>query len=535
MREIKKILLIAPPISRPMDISSKVVRIALVPPLGLAYIASVLEKDGLEVQILDALLEGHTDEPKIIGNKIRYGLSDEEIKNKIIEFKPDLVGVSCLISNNYKDSHNICRIIKEADSEIITTMGGAHPTSLPLQTMNDTNVDFIILGEGEYTMRDLIKTLNAGDDISKLDGLVYRDKDVVKILPKTRFIENLDELPFPARHLLKMEEYSNTSSPHSGVKRKPFAAMTSSRGCPARCTFCAIRSMWGSKYRVRSAENVLEEIDLLIREYNIKEIHFEDDNLTYHKDRAMKIFNGIKERGYDLTLNSPSGLAVYALDDELLENMWEAGYYSISLAIESGDPHVLNRIMKKPVKLDRVKPLVDKARSLGMHVKGFFILGYPEESKESMAKTIEFAKGLGLDWALFFVATLLPGTEMLEMCKKNGYVNEKELDWETNFIHGNIITPQFTPEYVEKLREKANLDLNFRYNTNLMEEKWDRAIEDLSYVATLYPHLDYAHFYLGKAYEGKGLLMKAINEYEQALQLNPDHKEAAGKLEVLKK
>ena len=527
---IKKILLVAPPISRPKEISSKVVRIALVPPLGLAYIASVLENDGFEVEILDALLEGYGNEPKIIGDRIRYGLSDDEINKKIIEFKPDLVGVSCLISNNYKDAHNICRIVKEIDDGLMTVMGGAHPTSLPLQTMNDTNVDFIILGEGDYSTKELINSLNAGEELSKLDGLVYRDNNNIRILPKTKFIENLDELPFPARHLLKMEAYSNTSSPHSGVKRKPFTAMISSRGCPAKCTFCAIKSMWGSKYRVRSAENVLEEIELLIKDYGIKEIHFEDDNLTYHKDRAMKIFNGIKERGYDLTLNSPSGLAVYALDYELLETMREAGYYSISLAIESGDPYVLNKIMKKPVKLDRVKPLVDKARSLGMHVKGFFILGYPGESKQSMTKTVDFAKKLGLDWGLFFVATLLPGTEMLEICTKNGYVKDTELDWGSNFIHGNIITPEFTPDYVEKLREEANFEINFKHNTNLIEKKWDRAIEDLSYVATLYPHLDYAHFYLGKAYAGKGLLTEAINEYEITLRLNPNHVEASKQL-----
>lgn len=533
MTEIKKILLVVPPVTRPKEASAKRVRIAIVPPLGLAYIAAVLEKESFEVLILDCLLEGYYEESKRVGDRIRYGLSDEGIKKRIMESKPDLVGVSCLISNNYKDAHNVCGIVKEIDKSLITVMGGAHATCLPLETMKDENIDFIILSEGEYSTVELIETLNSGGDLSKLDGLVYRDHGKVRLLPKTKFIENLDELPFPARHLLNMEVYSNTSSPHSGIKRRPFTPIITSRGCPARCTFCAIRSIWGDSYRTRSAENVLEEIDLLVKKYNIKEIHFEDDNLTFDKNRAMKIFNGIIETGYDLTLNSPSGLAAYALDEELLEKMKEAGYYSISIAIESGDHQVLHKLMRKPIKLEKIKPLVDKTRNFGMPVKGFFILGYPGETKKSMEKTVDFARSLCLDWALFFIATLLPATEMLEMCKKKGYLRDLTQDWEMNFIRSNIVTPEFTPEYVEELREKANFEINFRDNINLKEKKWDRAIEDFAYVASLYPHLDYAHFYLGKAYEGKGLLQEGIKKYKKTLELNPNHEEVKGCLKRL--
>lgn len=498
---IKKILLIEPPVTRPMDFDAKKVRIGIVPPLGLAYIAAVLEEHGYEVKILDCLIEGSL-KGKKYRDKIRYGLLDKEIEEIIRKFNPDIVGVSCLISAKVYDMLNVCKIVKDIDLNIITCTGGSHPTTAYKEVLQDENIDFIVLGEGEYSFLELITEINTNQDLSHVDGIAYMDSDTIKLNPKTKYIENLDKLPLPARHLLKMEKYIYTSSPHSGIKRQPFTSMITSRGCPFRCGFCVIRHLWGLKPRYRSAENVLMEIKHLINEYGIKEIHFEDDNLTAQKRRAIGIFAGIIENGWDLTLNSPSGLAIQHLDEDLLKLMKQAGYYSITIAIESGDKNIL-KLMNKLVDLDKAKSIIKSSRKLGLKTKGFFILGYPGETKAQMKKTIDYAANSNLDWTIFFIATPIPGSELDTYCRDNNYLLNKDLDYIKQFYISNIKTPEFTPEYVEALKEKANLEINFKNNTNMRLGNYDRAIEDFSEIIRLYPHLDFPRMYLKKAMYAK--------------------------------
>ncbi len=482
--KIKRVLLIAPPVTRPSDMLSDVVRIGIVPPLGLAYIAAVLEKEGIEVKILDCVVEGQQVGLSYNG-MMRYGLTDEGIEYGITKFKPQLVGVSCLTSNMAWDAHNVCRIVKKYNKDVITVMGGTHPTVRADETLRDKNITAIITGEGEHSILRFIDIVNMGWDVGR----------IFSSYP----LENLDTLPFPARHLLPMDKYMNTNSPHSGVKRKPFTSMITSRGCPARCAFCTIREMWGTKCRQRSPKNVLSEIEHLVNTYRIKELHFEDDNLTFNKKRAMAIFQGIIDHKWDLSLNSPSGLALFALDEELLEKMAEAGYYSISLPIESGDPSVLKNLMHKNVDLAKAKRLVKKSRELGMKVKGFFILGYPGETKDSMKRTVDFAGSIGLDWAIFFIATPLPGTEMEVVCRKNNWLVNPDLDFMHSFYIPNIRTPEFDPDYVLQLKEQANTQINFKNNYNLKVGNYDKAIADFQEVANMYPGLKIAQDALAEA------------------------------------
>lgn len=530
---IKKILLMEVPVSRPNDFDKTKVRIGIVPPIGLAYIAAVLRKNGFDIKIIDCLIEGSLEGRPYDKDKIRYGLSDEEIKNVIIKYSPDLVGVSCLFSAKVYDMLNICRIVKEVNPKIITITGGAHPTTTYYEVLEDDNLDFVLLGEAEYSTLNLINTINNSADLSKVDGLAYKENKKIKLNPKTKYIENLDDLPLPARDLLKMDIYIRSSSPHSGIKRQPFTSIITSRGCPARCSFCVIRHLWGEKPRYRSAKNVLFEIEHLIDNYGIKEIHFEDDNLTAIKKRAIEIFNGIIEKGWDLTLNSPSGLTIYSLDEELLLLMKKAGYYSISVAIESGDKDIL-KLMRKPVNLEKAKEIIKNAREIGLKTKGFFILGYPGETKEKMQKTVNYAATVGLDWALFFIATPIPGSELDKLCREKGYLIDENLEYTKLFYVSNIKSPEFTPDYVENLREKANLEINFKNNINLKLGNYDRVIEDIGDVVKLYPHLDFAHFYLGVAYEKKELKERAIQEFETVLKLNPNYDEVKVKLNMLK-
>lgn len=473
----KRVLLINPPDTRPFNMRSDRVRIGLVAPIGLAYIAAVLEQDGVEVQILDCL-DGQMQGVKM-GWGIRYGLTDDEIYQRIGSFSPDIVGVSCLFSNKSYDAHNICKIAKSVRINIMTIMGGVHPTALQEETLSDFFVDQVCPGEGELWMLEAVRRFPLKGE--------HRHPLV-----------NLDQLPMPARHLLNMPLYMNTKSTHSGVKRWPVGSLSSSRGCPGRCSFCAIRGLWGEAFRMRSADNVLNEIDHLIKTYGIRELHFEDDCLTANKRRAMAIFQGIIDRGYDLTISSPSGLAVFAMDEELMGKMKEAGYYSLSFAIESGNQHVLKDLIHKNVDLVKAKRLVDYARTIGLKTKAFFILGYPGESKDTMRETVDFAYSLGADWSLFFPATPLPGTDMFNLCVKNQWIDNPNLDDRYAFFTPNIRTNEFTPEDVTRIRDAANERVNFTENINLRLGNYERAYEDFQEIVNLYPELKIAREALAK-------------------------------------
>jgi len=482
--KIKRVLLVSPPDTRPPDLLTDKIRIGMVAPLGLAYIAAVLEQQGIEVKILDCV----GTEPSAYPNgDTRYGLTDAQIAAEIGSYAPDMVGVSCLFSNKAFDAHNVCRIAKLVNPNIITVMGGAHPSALPEETLKDRNVDYVAVGEGEFVIRDLVRDVKM--------HLAASNEHLGSLTVTT---PNLDEYPLPARHLLPMSKYTMGESPHSGLKRTPVLTMTTSRGCPGQCSFCAIKTMWGDSYRARSAENVLAEIEHLITVYGARELHIEDDSFTANKKRAMSILQGIIDRKYDLTINSPSGLAVYSMDEQLIDKMREAGFYSLSFAIESGSQEVL-KLMHKKVDHDKAKRLIKYARSLDMKTKAFYILGYPGETKDTMRQTVDMAYQLGADWSLFFPATPLPGTPMLETCKQNGWLADPDLDYRYYFHKANIRTPDFDPYFVQSFREAANRHVNFENNVNMEEGKFERAAEDFGEVVKHYPNLDFAQKALKEA------------------------------------
>jgi len=219
-----------------------------------------------------------------------------------------------------------------------------------------------------------------------------------------------------------------------------------------------VHNLWGNNYRKRSAENVLEELEYLVNKFGIKEVLFEDDNLTFDKERAKKIFRGIIDKGLDIVWSTPNGIAIQALDDELLELMKESGCYSISIGVESGDEAVLKDIIGKPILLSRVKPIIDKARQLALETTVFFVVGLPGEGPEQIKKTFAFAWNLKADNVNFFFATPLPGTRLLELCKEKGLISGKLIYHRLNsdrpyFANGNLSVEElFSLVYHERLK-----------------------------------------------------------------------------------
>lgn len=479
-----RVLLIFPPVTRPKEFAADKVRITPFVPLGLAYIAAVLEREKIEVKIIDALIEGDLN-GKEYGNGIRYGLSDNEISQAIKNYNPDIVGTSALFSAMEWDAINICQLAKWIKPTLKTLMGGPWSGTNRDNILKNKCVDEVIIGEGE---REILRLISCWFNIN-FDGIK---------IDKSDYIQDLDTITFPARHLLPMQKYFELAPGHNGYKQKPFTPMLTSRGCIAACTFCAIAGHWGKKPRYRSAENVLAEIDQLVQTYGVKEIHFEDDNLTADRERALKIFDGLIERNYGITWVVPSGMAVYSLDDELLEKMVQSGCYSVSLAIENGNQDIVTKIMHKPVRLEKVPPMVKKIRSLGMDVRGFFILGYPGECKADIENTIKFAGDLQLDWSHFFIFAPLPGTEIYQTCIDKGYLNPADFDPLRSFYQPILHTPEFDDKYLSEAKERANLEVNFKNNYNLKHDPV-KAIRLFQNVLDIYPHLEFVKGYIEKA------------------------------------
>ena len=455
-RCIERILLVSPHYTAPRGY-----KIDLAPPLGLAYVAAVLEQEGYDVRILDVAAEDFRNRHPTGDGYVRVGLTYEEIEAKIAGFRPDVVGVSCLLSSQFQDMCSICRLAKERCGTPITVVGGEHPSALPEESLNKDYIDFVVIGEGEYTMRDLMRKISDGDDYSQMDGLGYRTEGKIMVNNKRAFIEDLDELPLPARHLLPMEIYFDTNMPQSGTSaRSPNTPMMTSRGCPGHCVFCATARFWGNRQRTRSVESVLDEMEHLVRDYGVREVQFIDDNLTLNRDRAMRLFDGMIERDFGLVWNTPQGIAVWGLDEEVLRRMKQSGCYEITLGIESGDPDVLKNIVKKPIKLDKIAQLVKAAKRAGLITKGYFVVGLPGETKAQMLKTFKFARKLRLDAVGIFIATPLPGTELYRICKEKGYLKEGFSHEKINYARGNIETPDFTSREVEQLVSKNILIIN---------------------------------------------------------------------------
>ncbi|MCG2711197.1 MAG: B12-binding domain-containing radical SAM protein, partial [Candidatus Omnitrophica bacterium] len=346
-------------------------------PMGLAYLAAVL-KNNFHVNVLDGRSAFKSYAPK--KSKWEYfGMMPDEILEAIKEFSPDVVGITCLSSFHFPEVLHLSKMLKKLDKSIITVTGGTHPTFLADRVMSaHREIDFIILGEGEYTFKKLLTKINKAQDYRSIDGLAFRENGSFKINPKTEYIKNLDELPFPAVELFPLDFYAKKSVPFSitSKSRKTVPVLTS-RGCASRCVFCSSSNYWGRQYRMRSSENVLDEIEHLVRKYDFREIQFIDDNLTQDRDRAKRIFEGLIERKLNIHWNTPNGIAVWTLDDEILRLMKNSGCYELTVAFESGDQEVLNNIIKKPLNLEKAQKLVLKMKQIGIQVHSFFISGFP--------------------------------------------------------------------------------------------------------------------------------------------------------------
>ena len=443
-----RVLLINPPITTPLAEPH-----VLEPPLGLAYLAAVVEREGYEVRILDAFASGALN-IKRDGEYVRAGLDDDDIQRYVREFAPQVVGISAAFTAVIRDSHHAARLVKEVDPQILTVFGGAHATVRPDEVLADENVDMVVKGEGEDTFLDIVRSLGDRDRLLSLPGTVVKPDGGIVHNADRPYIEDLDSLPFPAYHLLPMEVYLHKELYHTTdwAMRPPRLNMVTSRGCPGRCVFCSIHGIWGFGWRARSPQSVVDEVEWLKRQWNIGEVAFQDDNITLDRERMVSICDGLLERRLDVRWCTPNGVAIWTLDEELIRKMRRSGCWRLSFGIESAWPET-QKFIGKRVPLDKVDRIIRAANDSGMWTHGTFIIGFPFEPLESVEATIDYAVNSGLDFAHVYLASPYPGTRLYDIVTQEQLLPEGVERWSVNMAEWG--TRYLTAQELNRLRAEA--------------------------------------------------------------------------------
>lgn len=392
-------------------------------------------------------------------------LSEEEVMDYIRKTSPDAICIGTVSSEALKPLGHMTSLIKSNFPDCIIIIGGALPTTVLHIAMKDKNVDYWLIGEGEYRFLSLLNELNKDEpDLPSLDGLAYYENGVPHISHPKSFIADLDSIPFPDYGRLDFIGYGNKVLKYSLLvpRKSPYTISSTSRGCVYSCVFCGSPGMSGKKVRMRSAENVLKEIDELYAK-GIKEIIYLDDLFLYSRERAMKIMEGLEQRKYDLSWKC-CNLAVWQLDEELLDMMWKTGSYQITISVESGNQEVASKIIKKPVILKNVPPIVDYAKKLGFEIVANFVIGFPHETWDQILESVSFGDKLNVDLVNFHIATPLPNTELTGIAMKEGLIPEDFIENfdKLGYTGGAISTNEFTSQELKILRAFEWDRINFR-------------------------------------------------------------------------
>jgi anaerobic magnesium-protoporphyrin IX monomethyl ester cyclase len=447
--------------------------------MGLAYVAAVLEKNGHTVSIIDAPTEGWRNLEDAGGNTYRVGLSDQQIGERLAQWKPDVVGIEIPFSGWSRTAFAAAAIAKSISKDVVTYLDGQHPSAMPKECLANPNTDFVVVGERENTVLELVNGLEKGlSDFSKVKGLGFVKNGKPVLTAQRSMIEDLDSLPFPARHLLPMDIYTEAvrENPLRNEVYKPMTIMITSRGCPFNCVFCSNCTVWGKRWRGRSPENVVAEIEHVMKDYGIKQIDFYDDNMTLDKKRMEGICDLIVKRNVRVEWFTPNGIRADTLDEALLRKMKRAGCKKIRLAPESGVQRVVDEVIGKSLDLKSVEQAVILSKKVGIGVGLFFVIGLIGETKTDIEETIRFAyklRRLGADSFIFSIATPIYGTQLYEKAKQGGFLKEGFCDEALAGVEPLIETPEFTAMELQELCMRANM-----VNPTFTRDKLLRAIKN---------------------------------------------------------
>ena len=408
-------------------------------PLGLAYIAAVLEKSGYEVQIIDAKVES---------------LSQDEILKRVLSFNPCIVGLSAS-TFDFCTAKELAKEIKPL-GDYTVLIGGPHVSALPEETMQEGCFDYGVLGEGEQTMLQLANVFAKGNekDITDIKGLIFHNgSKIVRTLAQP-YIGDLDTLPFPARHLLPdIGKYN-----YRCYKKLPVATVITTRGCPYQCTFCD-RAVFGNRFRMRSTSNIVDEIEMLVDTYGVREVNVIDDVFGIMPDRVIEFCRELIARKLKIVWTCLSRVDHVSLD--MLKIMKKAGCWQIAYGIESGNRRILDNINKN-VTAETTETAIKWTKIAGIHVLGFLMIGLPGENESSIKDTLKFVKKLPIDRVVFFITQPFPGSELYKnACAEGKIARDVEYRYYHNFCF---------PKKLAYIADGLSLEILRRYRAQFYRE-----------------------------------------------------------------
>lgn len=454
---IKNVLLISPPVHtfvNNLDINP-------LPPMGMGYLAAVLREYGFKIKIVDSLGSGWHIRNQIGQGIIKIGLTSKLIVREIESFRPDVVGISNLFSKQFNNALDLAKLIKSIDHKIPIIIGGAHPTADPDNVMAHTVFDYLVEGEGEIPLLKLLQYINGKVNESELEAVYIRNGSNIRYYPRKTWLD-FEKITHPAFDLMNLDLYFGLNASHGKRRHDRFMPIITSRGCPAKCIFCSAHKVGGYKFRKRNVDSIIEEMKFLRKHYGIKELMFEDDNVTLDVKRAYNLFSRMIEERLDFEWDTPNGVAAFALDNKVISLMQQSGCYHVNLAIESGNQEHLSNNIKKPLKLSNVPALVECCRELNISVNAFLVFGVPGETVETIWDSVKFVASMSIYKPYISIATPYPGTELFVICKEKGYLKE-DFGHKDLYIRSFCIdTPDLPAAVLKKTLNKVTLWLRFQ-------------------------------------------------------------------------
>jgi radical SAM superfamily enzyme YgiQ (UPF0313 family) len=492
-------------------------------PYGVLCLASYINRvttDAHEIKIIDL---NH------------YVGADRQAKYQAMleEFAPDIVGISVMFDVSYKHVEGLAAAAKAANPSGKVILGGACVTTAwDIILVDQPAVDALCYSEGELA---LARLLDSDDPEAELlqDPWVTRASMAAGRKPKTKTLESLDDVIPIDYSLINANDYGmiEAFSPFRKAKdeeTRQFFIVTS-RGCPFKCVFCAEPTLHGGSMRYASLEVIEDHIKYLVDEYRMNVLTIYDDQLLLHHKRAKDFFRILAK--YNLRVETPNGLTAAYIDDEMAMLMKAAGMDTVQLAIESGTEHMLRNVIKKPLKLNKVAPVIETLHKHGLFVQGFFVMGIPGEREQDRTETLQFMKDVGLDWASFSLASPIRGSELYDICVKNKYIPDKMRIGAFELGTYIIRAPGLDPETLPLVSYRMNLDVNFVNNRRMRVGDYQVAARCFEDVIERYKEHAFAHYFLAKAYELMGgheaKVAENMERYRAILASNDTWKEHA--------
>jgi anaerobic magnesium-protoporphyrin IX monomethyl ester cyclase len=404
------------------------------PHYGALYVCAMLERDHHDVEYIDMDIDG---------------MNIASLLDHVSESGPQVVGLSC-VTPIAPEGFKIANAIKDRFKGIFTVMGGVHATIDPDNSVAVPGIDAVCIGEGEHTMRDLVDTLQRNGDLKGVHGIYFKKAGIVFKNPPRKVEQDLDNLPFPAFHLVKdPKKYSPPDA-----QKLPALPIITSRGCYGRCTYCCTKQILGQRFRMRSIKNVLEELDVFVDRYGAREAHFLDDNLSSNKKRFLELCNALKKRNYPLNFETSNGIRADSVDEEILNALRGISINNIGFGVESGDDDIL-KIIKKGITKDQVRRAMKLAKDLEFTTWGFFVIGFYGDTPKTIQRTLDFSLELDPDFAKYFILKPYPGSEIFEQLRNEGLIDS--LDYSRYGLYTNPVhhLPDVSAHELIKWQKKA--------------------------------------------------------------------------------